>query len=373
MDKLYLLGVKTSFEIEATDWWIEVLHRLSNRLKIQPRNIEYLVADSIARAEKLLFEYPISCILAINDKDILSFCSSLKQDELFGHLPIVLIASNSSYLPQESTLSIDLVLDGNLPAFQVADYLYPILFYKKYTSELEQKISHLQDDLLQKNLLIDLIRRYIPQTVWIRANTFAEEQTIFIPHSEEQVAIIYGDIEGFTRISEAKTPKEVIDLLNEALPIIVQVVYEEGGDIDKIIGDAFLAVHPEPLKALQIALKIQTLLQSSPIKFRIGVHYGPVIRGNVGSELRSDNTLIGDTVNTAARIEALTLAGEVMASEPAILESNLYVPSKYKRQISVKGKEEPLIVYEISRFVREEGLDLLSLDRPSVHLKSSAN
>ena len=333
----------------------------------------YLV-DDIEKAEKILFETYISCILGgVQTDETLSFINALKADELFRHLPVVLFTSSTQKAKLEDIPSADLILDISTPVESIVDYLFPLLRAKEYTDELEKKISTLQDELMNKYLLIDLIKRYIPRTVWERASSFAEEQTIFIPEYEEEVAILYGDIMGFTRMAEHRQPKEVIDLLNEAYSVVTDVVYREGGDIDKFIGDAFLAVHTDPLKAIQFSLEIQDKLQSKPVKFRLGVHYGPVIRGNVGSDLRSDNTLIGDTVNTAARIQGVATPGEVLASEAAVHKAGIVIPREYKREMQFRGKEEPLVVYDVYRFFKESGRLSNPLTNLTVHVPGSSN
>lgn len=356
--------------------WIETLTLdLGQRLSVKKEDSTFYLVDDIEEAEKILFETSISCILGGTEPvETLSFVNALKEDELFKHLPVVLFTSSE----QGSKLKVDipfvdLLLDISTPVETIVDFLYPLLRAKAFTDELEKKISFLQDELMNKYLLIDLIKRYIPKTVWERANSFAEEQTIFIPEYEEEVAILYGDIMGFTHIAEHRQPKEVIDLLNEAYSIVTEIIYKEDGDIDKFIGDAFLAVHRDPLKAIHLSLVIQDQLRDKPIKFRLGVHYGPVIRGNVGSDLRSDNTLIGDTVNTAARIQEVATPGEVLASEAVIKKAGVVISRNYRREMQFKGKEEPLIVYDVYRYFKESGrLPYLSAN-VAVHLPGSSN
>jgi len=374
VERLLVLGLRLPLPKGDASFWLETITRhLSQRLSLSEKPVFYLV-DDIEKAEKILFETYISCILGgVQTDETLSFINALKADELFRHLPVVLFTSSTQKAKLEDIPSADLILDISTPVESIVDYLFPLLRAKEYTDELEKKISTLQDELMNKYLLIDLIKRYIPRTVWERASSFAEEQTIFIPEYEEEVAILYGDIMGFTRMAEHRQPKEVIDLLNEAYSVVTDVVYREGGDIDKFIGDAFLAVHTDPLKAIQFSLEIQDKLQSKPVKFRLGVHYGPVIRGNVGSDLRSDNTLIGDTVNTAARIQGVATPGEVLASEAAVHKAGIVIPREYKREMQFRGKEEPLVVYDVYRFFKESGRLSNPLTNLTVHVPGSSN
>jgi len=376
VERLLVLGLRLPLPKEEVVSWVETLAlHLGQRLSLEKENSTFYLVEDIEEAEKILFDTSISCILGGTQSDeTLSFINALKADELFRHLPVVLFSSSEQRSKlREGIPSADLILDISTPVESIVDFLYPLLRAKAYTDELEKKISSLQDELMNKYLLIDLIKRYIPRTVWERANSFAEEQTIFIPEYEEEVAILYGDIMGFTQMAEHRQPKEVIDLLNEAYSVVTEVVYGAGGDIDKFIGDAFLAVHMDPLKAIQLSLEIQDRLRNKPVKFRLGVHYGPVIRGNVGSDLRSDNTLIGDTVNTAARIQGVATPGEVLASEAVVNKAGIVIPMEYKREMQFRGREEPLVVYDVYRYFKESGKFPDPVSSLAVHLPGSSN
>jgi len=376
VERLLVLALRLPLPKEVLTDWMETLTRdLSQRLTLGREDPAFFLVEDIDEAEKILFETSISCILAGNQpEETLNFINALKEDELFRHLPVVILTQKGQGSMERNDIPFaDLMIDVNTPLESIIDYLYPLLRAKAYTDDLVKKISTLQDELMNKYLLIDLIKRYIPKTVWERANTFAEEQTIFIPEYEEEVAILYGDIMGFTRMAEHRQPKEVIDLLNEAYSVVTQAVYASGGDIDKFIGDAFLAVHTDPLKAIQLALQIQEQLKDKAVKFRLGVHYGPVIRGNVGSDLRSDNTLIGDTVNTAARIQEVTTPGEVLVSEAVVQKAGMVIPLEYRREMQFKGKEEPLGVYDVYRFFKESGRFAGFLADLVVHVPGSSN
>ena len=357
MDKLYLLGMNLPFTNTVLHQWTEeLLDGLAQWIGRDREEFSFLVARGLEEAEKTLFEQSISCIIAgTADEKTLSFLTELKEDELFKFLPVVLIIPFETVLMTDRHRIADTLLIESMTGREAADAMYSVLRAKIHADELTQKISFLQDELMKNYLLIDLIKRYVPKTVWDRANLFAEEQTIFIPEYEEEVAIIYGDIKGFTQIAEHRRPKEVIDLLNDAYTRVSKIVYGGGGDIDKFIGDAFLAVHPDPSAAIEMAIQMQQEMQDRSFKFRMGVHFGPVVRGNVGSDLRSDNTLIGDTVNTAARIQEVAEPGEVAASETVLQCAGISIPSSYRMEKIFKGKEEPLAVYNIYKFIRDGG------------------
>ncbi len=327
--------------------------------------VPYYSGD-VPSAEKLLFERTFSLLVIDDSLDgAFDFVKALKGDELFKFLPALVVQKKKEKSERKLAFSsgADDYVPGPFSPDELVLHALPLLRNKLLMDDLIAKIMRLQDENIKNYILTDLIKRYIPKTVWDTANRFADEQNIFIPETEEEVTIVYGDIAGFTKTSQHKKPKEVIDMLNDAYSTVNSLTYAHGGDIDKFIGDAFLAVFKAPKEAIECAVKIQQEFfhlnarradeGKTTFRFRIGVHTGTVIRGNVGSELRSDNTLIGDTVNTAARIESVTPPGEVFASREACLKAGLEVPAGYMVQESVKGIDRPLVMFNVYRCFQE--------------------
>lgn len=181
------------------------------------------------------------------------------------------------------------------------------------------------------------------------------------------VTVLFSDIRGFTALSEKLPPEDVVRFLNRYLDIMVDVVVEHGGTVDKFIGDAVMASFGVPLsqgddaqRAVRAALSMLTRLDAwnqtrraageEPIEIGIGLHTGVVVAGNIGSQKKMEYTVIGDTVNTSSRIEQLNkhLGTRLLVSEQTYAQVKHLVQGRALAPVDVKGKSLPLQVYEIS-------------------------
>ncbi len=184
------------------------------------------------------------------------------------------------------------------------------------------------------------------------------------------VTILFSDIRNFTTLSEKLSPQEVVELLNAYFSKVCDIILAHGGMIDKFIGDAVMAVFGAPLadprharQALATALGMidasrefegwmrQRFPQLGDWDFRIGVglHAGPAVVGNIGSRQRLDFTVIGDTVNTASRLEGFTkvMGAPVVASRTVVELAGPGVRTGKSENAVVKGKSEPVPALEI--------------------------
>lgn len=187
---------------------------------------------------------------------------------------------------------------------------------------------------------------------------------------ERIVTMLFSDLTNFTGSSEKVSPKSVVGLLNSYFTEMTEIIMNENGIVDKFLGDGILAEFGAPVycedhadRAVSAAINMKKRLQSfnangekagfSDIGMRIGINSGNVILGNIGSKKVFDYTVIGDNVNLAARLESVN---KVYATEILISEStfSLINKSKYFYRpidiIQVKGKTEPIEIYEIFSF-----------------------
>lgn len=170
-----------------------------------------------------------------------------------------------------------------------------------------------------------------------------------------KLAIFFSDIRGFTTFSEHKDPEEVISRLNVILTLQSDIIRRHGGDIDKFVGDEVMAVFNESVNAIHAAMEIQTELRNNRERFAglhigIGIHEGIVMQGDVGSHDIKDYTIIGDNVNTAARLESVSSADEIIVSESVAKRKD--VMEKFilqeKGELKLKGKEILIKTFKVT-------------------------
>ncbi len=189
----------------------------------------------------------------------------------------------------------------------------------------------------------------------------------------KEATVLFTDIRGFTTLSEKMEPALLFQILNQYLSSMVNVILEHGGHIDKFIGDGILAVWGVPDakdgdtdRAIACCLAMRTALQRLNTKFSeqgvqefhigMGLNFGPVIAGNIGSNERMEYTIIGDTVNTATRIETLTktVGTDLLVSDLVLKNAT----GKYIVQDlaghEVKGRSQTVQVFKIDGFAEGE-------------------
>jgi adenylate cyclase len=190
--------------------------------------------------------------------------------------------------------------------------------------------------------------------------------------SKKTVTVFFSDIRDFTKFSEGHTPEEVVDMLNEYFQIMVGLINQHGGVVDKFIGDAIMAVWGAPngserdsQNAVRACIEMRRALADLnarrgergqvPIKIGMGLHRGEAISGTIGSEERMEYTVIGDTVNQASRIESSTKAfgTDLLLSEDlaAFVHEEFLVEEA--GSVEVKGKSEALTLFKVRGYMDE--------------------
>jgi class 3 adenylate cyclase len=185
-----------------------------------------------------------------------------------------------------------------------------------------------------------------------------------IEGERRQVTVVFADISGFTALSERLDPEEVAGLVNDCLKELAQAVYQYEGMVDKFIGDCIMAVFGAPValeddaeNALRATLAMRENLQKfnrrwidklgQSLDIHIGVNTGMVIAGIIGNDLRMSYTVMGDTVNVASRLESAAKGGQIFVSRNTYRLTRGAFVFQEMDPILVKGKQEPLTVFEL--------------------------
>jgi len=177
-----------------------------------------------------------------------------------------------------------------------------------------------------------------------------------------RVAVLFGDIRNFTPLSATMDPDETARLLTEFFTEMVGCVFRHGGTLDKFIGDAVMAQWGAPIsepddadRSLDAAVDMMRSLEAlnarwhdqgrPQLKVGIGLNYGEVFAGNIGSAQRLEFTVIGDTVNTANRLCAWADGGEILITQA--FRDALARPHALAERapLMLRGKTEPVVVY----------------------------
>lgn len=290
---------------------------------------------------------PIQLLLLDETVDGLkALLTDLKADEVFEFLPVLLVlgADGGPRRAGWAATGVEHFLDQGCQPDEFVRACQVALRYKLKIDTAMERLRLVTEENITRSIRLQILQRYLPQTVWDRSGALAQAQDFELPEAEVDRAIVFADLEAFTSRAEALSPAAVIQMLNGVFSVACRWVYAQGGDIDKFIGDAFFAVFESAHAALEAALGIQRELARAeptdfPLRFRVGVHWGRVVRGSVGGERRWDHTLIGDVVNTAQRLEANAPAGGVLASRAALEASgHPRAAAAVYRAYALKGK-----------------------------------
>jgi adenylate cyclase len=232
--------------------------------------------------------------------------------------------------------------------------------------------------LLRRQIMIESNRARLAR--YFSPNLVDELQMVEAPLDEvrsQQIAVLFADIVGFTRMSERLPPERVIELLRSFQRRMARTVFAHDGTLDKYIGDALMATFGTPhagkhdaLNAIRCARAMIEELDrwnekraargAAPIHVGIGVHFGSVVLGDIGDERRLEFAVIGDTVNVASRIERLTrvIQTDVLVSQDLVDAARREAPEQTSTALAgfvedrprkLRGRREPIMLWSFRR------------------------
>ena len=220
------------------------------------------------------------------------------------------------------------------------------------------------EDITQEQRMMSTLSRYVDRRVAERL--VKNKDSLKLGGVNLKVTIVFSDIRDFTTLSERLGAEEIVELLNDYFSRMVRVIFAHGGTLDKFIGDAIMAVFGAPvqygddtIRAVKAALDMRKELKTFnadrkvrgkvEIQNGIGIGYGEVISGNIGSEQRMDYTVIGDAVNLSSRLEGLTknYQQKIVISESVYSDVKDVVPCVALETVKVKGKRRATRIFGI--------------------------
>ncbi len=283
---------------------------------------------------------------------------------------LVIITSNFLSNPKYRALA-SIGLFGVYFAFSFLFYIYlDIVFSMSYIflagllSFTMINIYLFIEERKQKSFITDAFGQYLSPDV-IEA-LVEDPDKLSLGGERREMTAFFSDIQGFSTISESLTPDELVNLLNLYLTAMCDIISDNNGTIDKFEGDAIIAFWGAPLeqpdhaklccyatvdmqKAL-IGLREEWMKEGLPmVLVRMGVNSGPMVVGNMGSQTRMDYTIMGDSVNLAARLEGANkfYKNFSMISEFTYEQAAEFIDVREMDTIRVVGKNEPITVYDL--------------------------
>jgi adenylate cyclase len=227
---------------------------------------------------------------------------------------------------------------------------------------LTESFNQMARSLREKEMIKRAFTRYVAREVV--EEILKDPERLVLTGERREVTVLFCDVRGFTPLSERLSPEEVVSLLNDFYTLMIETTFKHDGTLDKFMGDAVMAVFGAPIahpdhsaRAVQTALAMRAGIVGlnekraregkEGVAIGIGVSAGEAVAGTVGTADRMEYTVIGDSVNLAARLESNAKPGQILISQRTWDLVRDVVEVRALGAIKVKGKEEQVEVYEV--------------------------
>ncbi|MEA2641515.1 MAG: hypothetical protein QOF51_2909 [Chloroflexota bacterium] len=330
---------------------------------LKPLGCEVTVASDGLECLRAVERRPPDLILLdvmMPGMDGLTACRWLKQHAAFHHIPIVLITALNA--TSDRVAGIEAGADDFVTKpFNRQELMARVRSLLRVKRLAESERLHLRQTL----------ERYVDSAV---AQILLDTPEIARPGGQRREAsVLFADIRGFSTWSEDIPPESVVEVMNTFLGSAIDVVFRNGGTVDKFTGDGLMAIFGAPLRhaahaqrAVAAALgiigaaeAITHLSLTEPLPVGCGVNSGEMVIGNIGSERRLDYTAMGDVVNVARRLSDEARGGQVLVSE-ATFRGLAGAATEDLGHIPVKGRHAPVHVFTVSSLAHLEFAPRLS-------------
>lgn len=241
------------------------------------------------------------------------------------------------------------------------DFICKPVNFQDLEVTIEKTIQHVNQlkGTLQAIKENNILRMYVDESV-LKFMQGKEFERTLMSNETVQATVAFIDICSFTSIMEKDPADKVVKLLNKYFDVMAEEIIQQGGHIDKFMGDAVMAVFRGEYhldRAIEASIAIRAKIEKLPPektedflpKVSIGINSGEMISGNIGSAnlKRLDFTVIGDVVNTAQRLQTAATAGQILLEEVSYSKVKDFFNFKKVGEITVKNKQNPLVAYEV--------------------------
>jgi class 3 adenylate cyclase/FixJ family two-component response regulator len=332
---------------------LEMLIKQKFRQKIREQQYEFIFAVNGNDALEKIVEHP--------DVDML--LSDINMPEMDG---LTLLSRMSETNPLIKSVIVSAY--GDMENIRTAmnrgafDFITKPINFEDLSLTIIKTINHVTQirETLKAIKENNILKMYVDETVLNFMGGHEFESSLMVNETIE-ATVAFIDICSFTAISEKESPDNVVKLLNQYFDVIVKEIIDQGGYIDKFIGDAIMAVFRGDYhldRGIDACIAVRLQIDKLPSlgdnisftpKVSIGINGGEMVSGNIGSaELRRlDYTVIGDVVNTAQRLQSAAAPGQILISENTYEKVKESFNCQFVGKVSLKNKQNPMNVYEV--------------------------
>ena len=330
---------------------LEVLIKQKFRQKIREQEYEFVFAVNGTDALEKILQHPdVDIVLSdINmpEMDGLTLLSRLGESN-----PLIKSVIVSAYGDMENIRTA-----MNRGAF---DFITKPINFEDLQLTMEKTLRHVLHikDTLKAIKENNILKMYVDETV-LNFMGSREYESSLMENETLEATVMFVDICSFTSISETTSADAVVQLLNNYFDVMVKEIIAQGGHVDKFIGDAVMAVFRGNFhldRAIDAALAVRSKVAMLPSvsaqftpKVSIGINSGEMISGNIGSITlkRLDYTVIGDSVNTAQRLQSIAKPNQIIISEAAWENVKESFNCRKVGDVALKNKAQEVAVYEV--------------------------
>jgi adenylate cyclase len=332
---------------------LEVLIKQKFRQKIREHLYEFVfAANGKIALEQLVLHTDVDVVLSdINMPEMDGLTLLSKLNEQNGLLKSVIVSAYGDMDNIRTAM--------NRGAF---DFITKPVNFEDLELTMEKTIKHVTQlrETMKAIKENNILKMYVDETV-LNFMGSREFESSLIANETVEATVVFFDICSFTSISENESPDTVVRLLNNYFDVMVKEIIEQGGYVDKFIGDAIMAVFRGDYhldRAIDASLAVRKTIEALPNEsgniffapnVSIGINSGEMISGNIGSAnlRRLDYTVIGDAVNTAQRLQSAAKEGQIIISETSYEKVKESFNCKRVGEISLKNKSNPVTIYEV--------------------------